>query len=34
MQISLTDYTVFKKNGSWNHIEKKSIPKHMQLSMT
>lgn len=27
MQISLTDYTVFKKNGSWNHIEKKINPK-------
>ena len=23
MQVSLTDYNVFEKNGSWNHIEKK-----------
>lgn len=23
MQVSLADYAVFKKNGSWNHIEKK-----------
>ena len=23
MQVSLTNYNVFEKNGSWNHIEKK-----------
>ena len=34
MQVSLTDYNVFEKYGSWNHIEKKSMQRHTQLSMT
>lgn len=33
MQVSLTDYAVFERNGTWGHIVKKLTQKHMRLNM-